>query len=84
MYLAFKKLKIKRKEGNQSKEKKEIRKTDTFGDWSLGNTVCLMSLRLKYIKLDPAKVFEARKNVWFMFLNHTSHEERYGWDFRHL
>ena len=32
MYLAFKKLKIKRKEGNQSKEKKEIRKTDTFGD----------------------------------------------------
>ena len=51
MYLAFKNLKIKRKEGNHSSEKQETSKTDTFGVWSSGKNVCLMSLEVQIHKV---------------------------------
>ena len=47
---------MKRKEGNQSKEKKETSKTDALGGWSPGNNVCLISLRLTCIKWGPANI----------------------------
>ena len=51
MYLAFKNLKIKRKQGNQSEEKQEASTTDAFVVSSSGNKVCLMSLEVEMHKV---------------------------------
>ena len=51
MYLAFKNLKIDRKQGNQSNEKQETSTTDAFGVQSSGNKTSLMALGVEMHKV---------------------------------